>query len=114
MQKRYAAGIAALVLLAGTVLPCFAAKGEKCTVESVADDGKVSMVCKEAGKFKAGDEIKLTPSKKGLKCTVASIADDGKVSMTCKEAEQFKAGDTIKLTPPKKKMISTEDIGGGC
>jgi hypothetical protein len=53
----------ALVFALSTAGIGFAAK-LKCTVDEVVSD-KVTMTCEGADKMKAGDKVKVTPSKKG-------------------------------------------------
>ena len=60
MKKKIVAFAMAVVFSFCTAGVGFAAK-LKCTVDKVADKGKVTMTCEKAGKLKVGDKIKVTP-----------------------------------------------------
>ena len=63
MNKRIMVAVLAVALALGFSAAGIAAK-LKCEVSGVEGD-KVTMTCEDAGKLKAGDKVKVSPSKKG-------------------------------------------------
>ena len=63
MKKRFVSMALALIFALGAVGIGYAAK-VSCTVDSV-EGNKVTLTCEGADKMKAGDKVKVVPSKGG-------------------------------------------------